>query len=181
MSLALSITYPNLLALCPAISSVQLLSRVRLCDSMDCSTPGLLVHHQLPEFTQTHIHCVGDAIQPSHPLASPSPPTFNLSQHPGLFQGVNSSCQVAKVLELQFQHHSSNEYSGLISFWIDWFDLLAVQRTFKSLLQHHNSKASILWPSAFFMLQFTYPYTTTGKTIALTCTHFCQQCNVSAF
>ena len=88
------------------ISSVQSLSRVRLCDTMDCSTPGLPVHHQLPEFTQTHVHCVGDAIQPSHPPSSPSPPAFNLSQHQGLFQGVSSSHQVAKVLEFQLQHQS---------------------------------------------------------------------------
>ena len=77
-----------------------------LCDPMNCSMPGLPVHHQLPEFTQTHVHRVGDAIQPSHPLSSPSPPTFNLSQHQGLFQWVNSSHQVAKVLEFQLQHQS---------------------------------------------------------------------------
>ena len=82
-------------------SSVQSLSHDRLCDLMDCSMPGLPVYHQLPEFTQTHVHRVGDAIQPSHPLSSPSPPTFNLSQHQGLFQGVSSSHQVAKVLEFQ--------------------------------------------------------------------------------
>ena len=77
-----------------------------LCDPMDCSTPGLPVHHQPPEPTQTHVHRVGDAIQPSHPLSSPSPPAFNLSQHQGLFQWVNSSHQVAKVLEFQLQHQS---------------------------------------------------------------------------
>ena len=82
-------------------SSVQSLSRVRLCDPMDRSTPGLPVHHQLPEFTQTHVHWVGDAIQPSHPLSSPSPPAPNPSQHQGLFQWVNSSHEVAKVLEFQ--------------------------------------------------------------------------------
>ena len=89
-----------------------------LCDPMDCSTPGFLVHHQLLEFTQTHVHWVGDAIQPSHPLSSPSPPAFNLSQHQGLFQWVSSSHQVAKVLEFQLQHQS---------FWWmniqDWFPL----------------------------------------------------------
>ena len=84
------------------ISSVQLLSRVRLCDPMDCSTPGFLVHHQLPELAQTHVHQVGDAIQPSHPLLSPSPSAFNL--HQGLFKCVSSSHQVAKVLELPLQH-----------------------------------------------------------------------------
>ena len=87
-------------------SSVQLLSRVRLCDPMSRSTPGLPVHHQLPEFTQTHVHQVGDAIQPSHPLSSPSLPTPNPSQHQSLFQWVNSSHEVAKVLEFQLQHHS---------------------------------------------------------------------------
>ena len=77
-----------------------------LCDPMNCSTPGLPVHHQLLEFTQTHVHQVGDAIQPSHPLSSPSPPAPNLSQHQGLFQWVSSSYQVAKVLEFQLQHQS---------------------------------------------------------------------------
>ena len=80
--------------------------RPALCDPMDCSTPGLPVHHQLPEFTQTHVHWVGDAIQPSHPLSSSSSPALNLSQHQGLFKWVSSSHQVAKVLEFQLQHHS---------------------------------------------------------------------------
>ena len=133
---------------------------------MDCSIPGLPVHCQLPEFTQTHVHWVGDAIQPSHPLSSPFPPALNLSQHQGLFQWVSSSNQVAKVLEFQFQ--PSNEYSGLISFRMNWLDLLAVQGTLKSLLQHHSSKASILRHSAFFIVQLSHPYMTTGKTIALT-------------
>ena len=115
-----------------------------LCDPMDCSTPGLPVHHQLLEFTQTHVHWVGDAIQPSHPLSSPYPPTFNLSQHQGLFKWDSSSHQVARVLEFQFNISPSNEYSGLISFRMDWLDLLAVQGTLKSLLQHRSSKASIL-------------------------------------
>ena len=138
------------------------------CDRMDCSTPGFPVHHQLPELAQTHAHQVCDAIPPSHPLSSPSPPNFNLSQHQHLFKWVSSSYQVAKVLELQLQHQSSNDYSGLISFRIDWFDLLAVQGTLKSLLQHHSSKASILQRSAFFMVQLSHPYMTTGKTTALT-------------
>ena len=90
----------------PQFSSVQSLSCVRLCNPMDCSTPGFPVHCQLPEFTQTHAHWVSDAIQPSHPLSSPSPPAFNLSQHQGLFQWVSSSHQVAKVLEFQLQHQS---------------------------------------------------------------------------
>ena len=107
-----------------------------------------------------------------HPVISssgaPSPPALNLSQHPGLFQWVSLSHHVAQVLEPQFTISPSNEYSGLISFRIDWFDLLAVQETLKSLLQHHSSEASILWPSAFFMVQLSHPYMTTGKIIALT-------------
>ena len=107
-------------------------------------------------------------MQPSHPLLSPSPPAFNLSQHQGLFKWVSSSHQVAKVLEFQLQHQSSNEYSGLISFRMDWLDLLVVQWTLKSLLQHRSSKASILWCSAFFIIQLSHSYMTNGKTIALT-------------
>ena len=128
-------------------SSVQSLSRVWLWEPMNYSTPGLPVHHQLPEFTQTHVHWAGDAIQPSHPLSSPSPPAINLSQHQGLFKWISSSHQVGKVLEFQLQHCLSSEYSGLISFRIDWLDLLAVQRTLKSLLQHPSLKAT-------FSLQF---------------------------
>ena len=137
---------------------------------MDCSMPGFPVLHHLMELAQTHVHWVSDAIQPSHPLLSPSPPAFNLSQHQSLFQWVSSSHQVTKVLELQLQlqHESFQWYSGLISFRMDWFDLLAVQGTLKSLLQHHSSKASILWCSAFFMVQLLHPYMTTGKTIAST-------------
>ena len=132
---------------------------------MDCSTPGLPVHHQLPEFTQTHDHWVGDAIQPSHPLSLPSLPTFNLSQHQGLFQWVSSLHQ---YWSFSFNISPSSEHSGLISFGMDWLDLLAVQETLKSLLQHHSSEASILWRSAFFTVQLSHPYMTTGKTIALT-------------
>ena len=139
-----------------------------LWNPMDCSTPGLPVYHQLLEFTQTHVHWVGDAIQPSHPLSSPSPPAFNLSQHQGLFKWVSSSHQVAKVLEFELQNQSFQWISGLISFRMDWLDLLAGQRTLKSLLQHHSSKASILPSSAFFIVQLSHPYMTTGKTIALT-------------
>ena len=91
---------------CLTCQSVQLLSCVRLCDPMDCSTPGFPVYHQLPELAQIHVHRVGDAIQPSHPLASPSPPAFSVSQHQGLFQWVSSLHQVAKVLEFQLQHQS---------------------------------------------------------------------------
>ena len=132
---------------------------------MDCSPPGLPVHHQLPELAQSHVHRVGDTIQPFHPLSSPAPPTFNLSQDQGLFQWVGPSHQVAKV---SFSISPSNEYSGLSSFRMDWLDLLAVQGTLKSLLQRRSSKASILQCSAFFIVQLSHPYMTTGKTIALT-------------
>ena len=129
---------------------------------------SLPVHHQLPELTQTHVHWVGDAIQPSHLLSSPSPPAFNLSQHQGLFQWVSSSHQVAKGLEFQLQHQSFQRIFRLISFRIDWFDLLAFQRALKILLQHYSSKASNLWCSAFFIVQLSHSYVTLGKTKALT-------------
>ena len=146
-------------------SSVQSLSRVWLYNTMDCSTPGFPVLHHLPELAQT-LHRVCDAIQPSHPLSSPFPPAFNLSQHQGFSQWVSSSHQVAKVLELQSQHQSF-QWIGLTSFRIDWFDLLAIQRTLKSLLQYHSWKASILRHSAFFMVQLSHPYMTTEKTTPL--------------
>ena len=142
-------------------------SCLTLCNPMDRRTPGFPIHHQLPKFTQTHVHWVSDAIQPSHPLSSPSS-AFNLSQHQGLFQWVRSSHQVTKVLEFQLQHQPSNEYSGLISFRMDWLDHLAVQGTLKSLLQHHSTKTSILQGSAFFRVQLSHPYMTTRKTTALT-------------
>ena len=132
---------------------------------MGCSMPGFPVHHQLPELAQTHVHQVSDTIQPSHSLSSPSPPAFNLSQHQGLFTWVSSSHQVAKVLEFQ---HQSFQWIFRIFFRVDWLDLLAVQGTLKSLLQHHSSKASILRCSAFFIVQLSHPYMTTGKTLALT-------------
>ena len=135
---------------------------------MNRGTPGLPVHHQLPEFTQTHVLWVSDAIQPSHPLSSLSPPAFNLSEHQGLFRWVSSSNQVAKVLEFQLQHQSFQWTPGLISLRMDWLDLLAVPGTLKSLLQHRSSKASILQRSACFIVQLSHPYMTTGKTIALT-------------
>ena len=135
---------------------------------MDCSTPGLPVHHQLPEFTQSHVHWVGDAIQPSHPLSSP----LHL---PSIFPSIrifsNESAlhtRQPKYWNFSFTISPSNEHPGLISFRMDWLDLLAVQGTLKSLLQHHSSKASILWGSAFFIVQLSHPYMTTGKTIALT-------------
>ena len=114
-----------------------------LCNPRDCSMPGLPVHHQLPEFNLTHVHWVGDAIQPSYPLPSPSLPAFNLSQHQGLFKWVRSLHQIAKVLEFQLQHQSFQWTPRMISFRMNWLALLAVQGTVVSLLQHHSSKASI--------------------------------------
>ena len=134
---------------------------------MDCSTPGLPVHHQLPEFTQTHVHRVGDAIQPSHPLLSPSPPAFNLSSI-RVFSNESVLCiRWPKYWSFSFNISPSSEYSGVISFRMDWLDLLAVQETLKSLLQHHSSKALILQCSPFLRAQLSHPYIT-GKTIALT-------------
>ena len=129
--------------------------------------PDFPVKCQLLKPAQTHMHLISDAIQPSHPVSSPSP-AFNLSQHQGIFSWVSSLHQVAKVLEFQLHISPSNEYSELISIRIGWFDLLAVQRTLKSLLQHYSSKASILRCSAFFIVQLSHSYMTTGKTIALT-------------
>ena len=135
-------------AVSQSVSSVAQLCPI-LCDPMDCSVPGFPVHHKLPELDQTHVHRVGNAIQPSHPLSSPSPPAFNLAQHQGLFQWVSSSHQVAKILKFQLQPQLSNEYSGLISFRIDWLDLLAAKGTLKSLLQHHSLKSSVVQHSSF--------------------------------
>ena len=136
---------------------------------MDCSTPGLPVHHQLLEFTQIHVHWVGDVIQPSHPLSSPSPPTFNLSQHQGLISNESVlHIRWPKYWSFSFSISPSNEHSRLISFRMDWLDLLEVQGTLKSLLQHYSSKASILQRSSFFIVQLSHPYMTTRKTIALT-------------
>ena len=115
-----------------------------LCDPMGCSTPGLPVHRQLLEFSQTHVRWVGDAIQPSHPLLSPSPPAFNLSSIRVFSNESVISIRWPKYWSLSLNFSPSNEYSGLISFRMDWFDLLAVQGTLKRLLQHHSSKASIL-------------------------------------
>ena len=149
------------------ISSVTQ-SCLTLCNPMDCSTPGFPLHHQLPELTQTHVHRVSDALQPSHPLSSSSPPAFTLSQHQSLFKWVSSSHQGAKVLEFQLQHQSFQWIFRTDSFRIDWFEILAVRGTLKSFFQHHSSKASILQCLAFFIVQLSYPYMTTGKTIALT-------------
>ena len=127
--------------------------------------PGIPVLHHLPELAQIHVHCVHDSIQPSHPLLSPSPPACSLSQNQGLF--YESALCIGWPKYWSFSISPSNEYSGLISFRIDSFDLLAVQGTLRSPLQHHSSKASILWRSAFFMVQRSYPHVTIGKTIAL--------------
>ena len=154
----------------PQFSSVSSVTQscLTLCDPMNRSTPGLPVHHQLPEFTQTQVHQVSDVIQPSHPLSSPSPPAPNPSQHHSLFQRVNSSHEVAKVLEFQRQHHSfqRNPRADLLQNGL--VGSPCSPGTLKSLLQHHSSKASILRRSAFFTVQLSHPYMTTGKTIALT-------------
>ena len=143
-------------------------SCLTLCHSMKWSAPVLSVLHHLPEFSQTHVHWVSDAIQPSHPLSSPSLPTFNYCQHQ-VFSNESALCiRWPKYWGFSFSISSSNEHSRLISFRIDWFDLLVVQGTLKSLLQHHSSKTSILWCSAFLMVQLSYPYMTIEKTIVLT-------------
>ena len=145
---------------------------------MDCSTPGLPVHHQLPEYTQTHVHWFSDAIQPSHLLSSPSPPALNLSQHQGLFQWVSSWHQVAKVLEFQLQHQSfpwtPQDWSPLE--WTGWISLQSngLSRGFSNITvqKHqfvgHNWATELNWTEAFFTVQLSHPYMTTGKTIALT-------------
>ena len=159
-------------------------SRWTLLDPMDCSMPGFPVHHQLPEFTQTHIYQVDDAIQPPHPPSSPSPPTFNLSQHQGLFKWVTSSQWVRWSKDWSFSFSispSSEYYSGLISLRMDWLDLLAVQGTLKSLLQHHSSKASILWRSAFFRVPTLTSIHDHWKNHSLDWMDLCWQSNVSAF
>ena len=157
LSYCLSVQFSSVTQLCPT-----------LCNPMNCSTPGLPVHHQLPEFTQTHVHQVRDAIQPAHLLC-----------HPLLFPPIRPSIRVfsnestlrmrwPKYWYFSFSINPSKEHPGLISFRMDWLDLLAVQGTLKSLLQHLSSKASILRRSAFFTVQLSNPYMTTGKTIALT-------------
>ena len=138
-----------------------------LCDPMDCSTPGIPLPHYLLEFAQTHVQ-VGDTIQPSHPPSSPSPLAFSL---PSIRVFSNESVlpiRWPKYWSFSFNISPSNEHPGLISFRMNWLDLLALQGTLKSLLQHHSSKASILRHSAFFTVQLSHPYMTTGKTIALT-------------
>jgi len=133
---------------------------------MNCNTPGLPVHHQLLEFTQTHVHRVGDTIQPSHPVVpfSSCPQSLPAS----VFSNESTLCmRWPKYWSFSFSIIPSNEHPGLI-FRMDWLDLLAVQGTLKSLFQHHSSKASILLHSAFLTVQLSHPYLTTGKTIALT-------------
>ena len=139
------------------------------CNPMNCSTPGLPLHHQLPEFSQTHVHQVGDVIPPSHPLLSP------LLLLPSIFPSFrvfsNESplhIRWPKYCSFSFNISPPNEHPGLISFRMDWLDLFAVQVTLKTLLQHHSLKASILRHSVFFIVQLSHPHLTTGKTIALT-------------
>ena len=127
-----------------------------LCNPIDCSMWGFLVHHQLLELVQTHVHWVGDAIQPSHPLLSPSPAAFYF---PSIMVFSSESAlhiRWPKYWSFSFSISPYSEYSGPISFSVDWFDLLAVQGTLKSLVQHHSLKASILQRSAFFMVQLSY-------------------------
>ena len=143
-------------------------SCLTLCDPMNHCTPGLPVHHQLSEFTQTHVYRVGDAIQPSHPLSSPSPPAPNPSQPQSPSNESTLRMRWPKSWSFSFSISPSNEHPGLTNFRMDWLDLLAVQGTLKSLLQHHSSKASILQHSPFFKVQLSHPYMTTGNTIALT-------------
>ena len=143
-------------------------SCLTLCNPMNCRTPGLLVHHQLPEVTQTHVHRGSDAIQQSHPLSSP---LLQPSIFPSIRIFSNESAlriRWPKYWSFSLSISPSNEHPGLVSFRMDWLDLLAVQGTLKSLLQHHSSKTSILWLSAFYIVQLSHPYMTTGKTIALT-------------
>ena len=151
-------------------SLVRSLSHVQLFKTpwTACLMPSFSVYHQLLELAQTHPHWVSDAVQPSHPLSSPSPPAFDLSQH-RVLSNVSILCtRWTKCWSFTFSISPSNEYSGLISFRTDWLDLLAVQGTLKSILQYHSSKASVLQLSAFFILQLLHPYISTGKTIALT-------------
>ena len=156
----------------PKTGSVQFSSVAQscliLCDHMNRSKPGLPVQHRLPESTQTHVYCGCDAIQSSHPLLSPSPPALNLSQHQIFSNESTLRIRWTKYWSFSFNISPTNEHPGLISFRMDWWDFLAVQGTLESLLQHHSSKASILQGSAFFIVQFSHPYITTGKTIALT-------------
>ena len=138
-----------------------------LCNPMDCSTPVFPVLHHLLELAQTYVYWVSDAVQLSHPLSSPSPPAF--FPRIRVFSNESVLCiRWPKYWSISFSISPPNENSRLISFRADWFALLAVQDTLKRLLQHHSSKASILWCSAFFTVQLSHPYMTTGKILALT-------------
>ena len=149
---------------------------------MDCHKLGFPVLHYHPEFAQTYVHWACDTIQPLHLLLPPCPPAFNLYQHQGPFKWVGPSHEVAKVWSFSFSISPFNEYSGLISFRIDWLDLLAVQGTLKSLLRHRNSKASVLRCSAFFMAQLSHPYIHDyWKKHSFDYKDLCQQSDVSAF
>ena len=140
-----------------------------LCDLMDCSTPGFPVLHFLLDFAQTYVHWVGNVIQPYHPLSPPSPPALSLSHISHEVSWVSESTfRIRWPKDWSLSFSPSNECSGLISFRIDWFDLLVVQGTLKNLLQHQSLKASILWHSAFFMVQVSHLYMTTAKTRAWT-------------
>ena len=145
-------------------SSIQ--SHLTVCVPIDYSMPGFPVHHQLPEFTQTRVHWVGDVIQPSHPRPLLLPPSIFPSIRVFSSESV-LRIRWPKYWSFNFRISPSNEYSGLIYFRMDWLDLLAVQGTLKSLLQYHNSKALFLWRSSFFRVQLSHPYMTTGKAIAL--------------
>ena len=147
-------------------SSVQ--SCLTLCDPMNSSMPGFPVHNQLLELAQTHVHRISDTMKPSHPLSSPYSPVSIFPSMRVFSNGSVLGIRWPKYWSHSFSISPSNEYSELISFRMDWLDLLAVQGTLKSLLQHHNSKAPILLHSAFFLVQLSNPYMTTGKTIALT-------------
>ena len=136
---------------------IQSLNHVELCDPKDWSTPVSPVFHYLLEFVQTHVHWVGDAIQPSHPLSPSSPPVFNLSRIRIFFTELALPIRWPKYWSFSFSISPASEYSGFISFRIDWFHLLAVQGILKSPLQHHSWKASILWHSAFFVVQLLHP------------------------
>ena len=161
-------TYHGVLCVCVCASSVTQLCLI-LWDPMDCSSPGLPALHCLQEFSQTHVHWVSDAIQPSRPLLPPSPLTLNLSfLASGSFPLSPLFPSGGQSIGVRFSISPSNKYSGLISFRMDWLDLLAVQEILKSLLQDHSLKTSVLQHSVFFMVQLSHPYMTTGKTIALT-------------
>ena len=136
------------------------------CDPMNRSTPDLPVHHKLPDSTQTHVHWVSDAIQPSHPLSSPSLLLPSIFPSIRVFSNESALCiRWPRYWSFSFNINPYNKHPGLVSFRMDWLDLLAVRGTLKSLLQHHSSNTSILHNSAFFTLQLSHPYMTTGKTI----------------